>query len=53
MNEASRWNPAWQLPMLKGSPTVPIVYSKGKAPTNTPEQQSDRHCQSSITGKLA
>ncbi|MGL4479413.1 MAG: lytic transglycosylase domain-containing protein, partial [Aeromonas veronii] len=33
MNEASRWNPAWQLPVAQGITNCPIVYSKGKAPT--------------------
>ncbi|MGL5324505.1 MAG: lytic transglycosylase domain-containing protein [Aeromonas sp.] len=33
MNEASRWNPAWQLPTALGITNCPIVYSKGKAPT--------------------
>lgn len=32
MNEASRWNPAWQLPTAQGITNCPIVYSKGKAP---------------------
>ena len=33
MNDASRWNPAWQLPVAQGITNCPIVYSKGKAPT--------------------
>ncbi len=38
MNEASRWNPAWQLPVAQGITNCPIVYSKDvyskdKAPT--------------------
>lgn len=30
MNEASRWNPAWQLPSAPGVINCPIVYSRGK-----------------------
>lgn len=30
MNEASRWNPAWQLPSAPGVTNCPIVYSRGK-----------------------
>lgn len=35
MNEASRWNPAWQLPDGEGVTDCPIVYGRGKAPTGT------------------
>lgn len=35
MNEASRWNPAWQLPDAPGVTNCPIVYSRGGSPAPT------------------
>lgn len=35
MNEASRWNPAWQLPDAPGVTNCPIVYSRGGPPAPT------------------
>ncbi len=35
MNEASRWNPAWQLPDVPGVTNCPIVYSRGGPPAPT------------------
>ncbi|WP_421201411.1 lytic transglycosylase domain-containing protein [Aeromonas enteropelogenes] len=32
MSEASRWNPAWQMPHASGVTNCPIVYSHGKSP---------------------
>lgn len=40
MNEASRWNPAWQLPDAPGVTKCPIVYGRGKtSPRAKPSQQ--------------
>ncbi len=39
MNEASRWNPAWQLPDVQGVTNCPIVYGHSKAPGS---KQSER-----------
>lgn len=38
MNDASRWNPAWQLPVPAGITNCPVVYSKAKAPVTTPQR---------------
>lgn len=35
MNEASRWNPAWQLPDGQGVTNCPIVYGRSQAPGGT------------------
>ncbi|MEG0009503.1 MAG: lytic transglycosylase domain-containing protein [Aeromonas sp.] len=35
MNDASRWNPAWQLPDAQGVTNCPIVYGHSKAPSKT------------------
>ncbi|MCF3095878.1 lytic transglycosylase [Aeromonas australiensis] len=40
MNEASRWNPAWQLPTASGITNCPIVYSRTSAPSSMPTQGS-------------
>ena len=35
MNEASRWNPAWQLPDGQGVTDCPIVYGRSKEPVSS------------------
>lgn len=39
MNEASRWNPAWQLPDAQGVSNCPIVYGRGKTPPAVRESE--------------